>query len=269
MTCAEVRENLSEHALGLLASEDQREVERHLQWCAGCRKESAELLEGMAAVAMSLPPAEPPFALEHLVVTRVSAAAGRVRNRNYRRGIKVLAVTALGAAVLASSAVGWGVRQRNQADLAKDRLGSVNQQTADTVRLITQMQSQLNGTGKLYEASLFPVSRREEGGTALMYAGPDGIAGWVFVDVVASLDQGSGPFAVNLVSATGQRLAVGTLTQTLNGDYVLYRQDLPKDFNRPNAVELSEVMALEVIDRLGTRLLTGTVHQFVNAQPSP
>jgi hypothetical protein len=269
VTCAEIRDNLGEHALGLLASEDQREVERHLQWCAGCRKESAELQDGVAAVAMSLPPAEPPFPLERAVVTRVSAAAGKGRTRRYRRGIRVLAATALGAAVLASSAVGWGMRQRNQADLANDRLSSVKQQTADTSKLVQQMQSQLNGTGKLYEASLFPVSRREEGGTALLYGKPDGDGGWVFVDVVAALDRASGPFTVNLVSATGQRLAVGTLTKTFDGDYVLYLPDLPHDFTRPNAVELSQVMALEVIDRLGTRLLTGTVHRFVNTPPSP
>jgi hypothetical protein len=268
VTCAEVRDNLGEHALGLLPSEEQREVERHLQWCAGCRKESAELLDGMEAVAMSLPPADPPFPLEHQVVKRVSAAAGRVRARKYRRGMKVLAAAALGAAVLASSAVGWGVRQRSQADLAQRQLGNVKQQTADTSKLIRQMQGQLNGAGKLYESSLFPLSRREEGGNALMFGDPDG-RGWVFVDVVAPLDPSSGPFTVNLVSATGQRLAVGTLTKTSNGDYILIRYNLPHDFTRPNAVELSQVMALEVIDRLGTRLLTGTVHQFVDAPPSP
>jgi hypothetical protein len=268
VTCAEVRDNLGEHALGLLTSEDQREVERHLQWCAGCRRESAELLEGVASVAMSLPQAEPPFPLEPKVVGRVSAAAGRVRTRGYRRGIKMLAAATLSAAVLATSAVGWGVRQRSQAEQAQDQLQTVKKQTANTSRLIDEVRKQLSGAGKLYEASLFPLSRREEGGTALLYGEPDG-RGWVLVDVVAALDQDAGPFAVNLVSATGQRLAAGTLTQTKNQDYVLYRVDLPHDFTRPDAVELSHVMALEVIDRFGTRLLTGTVHEFVKTPPTP
>lgn len=268
MTCGEVRDNLSEHALGLLTSEDQREVERHLRWCAGCRRESAELLEGVASVALSLPPAEPPMPLEPQVVGRVSAAAGRVRTRGYRRGIKMLAAATLGAAVLATSAVGWGVRQRSQAEQAQDQLQTVKLRTANFSKLIGQFKQQLNSAGKLYEASLFPLSRREEGGTALLYGEPDG-RGWVLVDVVASLDQSAGPFTVNLVSATGQRLAAGILTKTQNKDYVLLRRDLPDDFTRPDAVELSNVMALEVIDRFGTRLLTGTVHQFVKTPPTP
>lgn len=268
MTCAEVRDNLAEHAMGLLGSEDRREVDRHLQWCAGCRKESADLLDGMATVASSLPPAEPMPMLEDRVVTHVRAAAGKVRVRRSRRGIKMLAAATLAAAVLATSAVGWGVRQQGQAARAKQQAQRVEARTADTTRLIKQFQSQLNGSGKLYEASLYPLSRKELGGSSLMYREQNG-NGWVVVDIVASLDKKAGPFTVNMVSTTGQRLAVGSLTLTEDGDYVLFDLTLPHDFTRPDAVELSHVMTLEVIDRFGARLLSGTVHRFVNTQPSP
>ena len=145
MTCAEVRESLSEFSLGLLPGDDRREVERHLEWCAGCRRESAELAEGVASVALSLPVAEPP----------------------------------------------------------------------------------------------------------------------------APLDDKAGQFTVNLVSSTGRVLEVGTLVSTGNGDHVLFRQDLPSDLSRSDAVELSQVASLEVLDRFGTPVLTGSVHRFIgNASSS-
>src|SRR5438876_11959284 len=103
MTCAEVRESLSEFSLGLLPGDDLREVERHLEWCAGCRRESAELAEGVASVALSLPVAEPPGSLEERVVAEVMTAAGRGRSPR-RRGARVLAVAALAAAIMALSA---------------------------------------------------------------------------------------------------------------------------------------------------------------------
>jgi hypothetical protein len=270
VTCAEVREHLSEHALGLLGSEDVREVERHLQWCAGCRKESAELLEGVASLALSIPPVDPPLTLEDEVVDRVGAASGTHRRRG-RRGFRVLAAMALAAAVFAGSAVGWGVRQRNQAELARSRLVEIQQQSADTRDLILQLQKQFNGVaaqGKLYQADLFPVSRRELGGTALMFVSAGG-QDFILVDVVAPLDARSAPFSANLVSSTGRRLEVGTLARTNNGDYVLFRLDLPKDLTRPDAVELSQVTALEIIDRLGLPLASGTVHRYIETPASP
>src|SRR5436190_20219424 len=59
VTCLEVRERLTEYALGLLTKVDASEVERHLEWCAGCRKESAELEEGAARMALALPVIDP------------------------------------------------------------------------------------------------------------------------------------------------------------------------------------------------------------------
>ena len=121
MTCAEVRESLSEFSLGLLPGDELREIERHLEWCAGCRRESAELAEGVASVALSLPGAEPPASLEERVVEGVRVAAGSGRTGRHR-GARVLAVAALAAAIMALSAVQWGIAQRHQAESAQVQL---------------------------------------------------------------------------------------------------------------------------------------------------
>ena len=55
MDCVDVRDRLTEYALSLLPAPEVEPVEQHLSWCAGCRKEAAELAGGAAAAAMSLP----------------------------------------------------------------------------------------------------------------------------------------------------------------------------------------------------------------------
>jgi hypothetical protein len=269
MTCAEARELLTEHSLGLLHAEQAREVERHVQWCAGCREESAELAEGVASLALSIPPADPPSRLEEAVVDRVAASAGTRGRPRHRAGVRVLAAAALAAAMLAGGALQWGMTQRRQAQSLSSRVQQQIGRAKDLSSVVAELQDAFKGTGTLYQASLFPVSRREEGGTALMYSGAHG-QGWILVDVVATLDERLGPFTVNLVSSTGRRLEVGTITRSEGeGDYVRYWPDLPNDFTRPDAVELSQVTVLEVIDRFGDPVVSGTVHPYIESPPSP
>ncbi len=116
MTCLEVRDRLAEHALGVLRPEESRDVDRLLEWCAGCRKESEELQEGLVSVAMSLPAAEPPSSLEERVVGRVTSAAGTRKMGRRRRRIspRSLVAASLMAVLLAVGAVGWGSRRGSE-----------------------------------------------------------------------------------------------------------------------------------------------------------
>ena len=50
MNCVEVRDSLTEHALGLLPAHHAAEVDRHLHDCTACRKEARELQDGVARI---------------------------------------------------------------------------------------------------------------------------------------------------------------------------------------------------------------------------
>ena len=75
MTCLEVRELLPEHAIGVLGELEHQRIQRHLQTCAGCRKESGDLGQAASTLAFALAPAPVPEGLDDRVVARVRRAA--------------------------------------------------------------------------------------------------------------------------------------------------------------------------------------------------
>ena len=94
MDCLAVRDRLAEHAVSALPGEDRAGVDRHLEWCAGCRKEAGELRRGAALAGLSLVPAEPRHELEDRVVRTVRSAATKAaprRRRSLVRGAVLIA----------------------------------------------------------------------------------------------------------------------------------------------------------------------------------
>jgi anti-sigma factor RsiW len=76
VSCSVVRELLTEHALGVTGPRESLIVERHLAWCAACRKEAQDLSRATAALAFAAPPANPPADLEDQVVEAVHKISG-------------------------------------------------------------------------------------------------------------------------------------------------------------------------------------------------
>src|SRR6266545_206569 len=107
MDCLDVRDRLADYVLGGCAPEEAAAVRRHLEWCAGCRKELAELEEGVATVGWSLDPVRPPEDLEERVVDAVAEAAGA--RRTERRRFRLVTAVAVLATFLAVGAVGWSM----------------------------------------------------------------------------------------------------------------------------------------------------------------
>jgi len=113
VTCAAVRDRLTERALGTLPTDEAATLDRHLRWCAACRKESDELTAAAAVMGFAAAPAAPDPALEDRVVSAVQAAAGSHPGHGDRRGR--LAVAAVVAAMVAVLGLGWGAVMAGEA----------------------------------------------------------------------------------------------------------------------------------------------------------
>jgi Putative zinc-finger len=267
MNCVDVRDRLAEHALGVLEDEQLRQVERHLEWCAGCRKESAEMLEGMAGVAMAMPPAEPHPSLQERVVHAVAMASGRARSASGRRGLRLLAVGALVAAISAATALGWAFAERAKVQGLREKVASVENSQRGLAKLFNDLKEDSQGNGRLYEATLYPGHpAHQQAGQALVFSGPEG-RGFVLVEVLLHLDQARGPYRVTLQERSGRAWNVGPLEVTSTGTYVLLHQfsgDRPE-----TAPHLRTLSLLNVIDRTGTPLLVGSMRQSSATPPTP
>lgn len=245
MTCREVRDRLTEHALGVLARTDAREVERHLERCAGCRKESSELVEGAATMALSLPSAAPPPALEDRIVDRFRLAARPVPPPSHGR-LRVLAAAALAAALLALGSMGWAIAERSHVQTLRGMVAEKNAQ----VRNLAEALDSFKGSGKTMQATLQPRHGSVGSGSAAIFSAP-GANDIVFVDIVLPESE-TGPFVVQLVDGE-KAVNVGRLQKTVEGDWLMYSF---------SAQDLSHVVSVTVLDRTGGLVLTGTAHPY-------
>ncbi len=248
MTCAEVRDRLAEFALDMLPPDEAGEVERHLDWCAGCRKEAGELQEAAASLALESPKADPPGELEDRVVRTVSHAAGPRRSAP-RRGVRLLAAATLAAVMALVLAVGWGVAQRQSLEDVRAR----SQELQEDIQHFRGLVQDLGGR----QAPLAPVGTARGSGTAVVVPLPRG-QDYAFAEVVL-FDQTHRPFTVDLVDADGKVILSGQLIRSNNGtDVVLERTDQ----------DLLRVVSVEVRDSLGRVVLRGDVQPAV-ASPAP
>jgi hypothetical protein len=261
MRCTDVRDLLTEHALGLVPAGEAKDVERHLRWCTGCRKELGELQEGMESVARSLTEATPRPAVEERVVHAVAEVAGR-RSPMRRRTVRGFAVATMSAVLVAGTAVGWGVAQRHQAVSEASRVRQIQTRLGRAASVIDRIRTAFNGKGELSQATLFPgPTPRDGGGTALVFSGPKG-ADFVFVEVAMPLDPKRGPYSVQLLDTHGQPLpSSGRLAKTNNGDF-----NFTKFYTQ---TDLSRTVTVEIADRTGQRVMAGTLHRFIDTPPTP
>jgi predicted anti-sigma-YlaC factor YlaD len=262
MTCVEVRERLTEHVLGVLDADAVWQVERHLEWCPGCRKESSELLEGMETLSVSMTPIKPPPALEDRVVRGVLTAAGRRPRSTRRRTVRVLAAASMAAIIFALGAVSWGFAERQKArDLQQEaRQAITTAQGLSTV--VENLRSQFGVAAKGYQAALYPGIRQQPAGTVVVFAPARSRApGFVLVDVVTPLVAGDGPFSVLLLDADGHSMVAGTLTPN-SGHLVMANINLLADPSKPNSINLAHLTTLNVVDGHGKPVLTGTFRPY-------
>lgn len=211
--CPAVRPDLAEHALGTLSPERRGEVDAHLAWCAGCRKEARELAEGATALGLLVPTPVPPPDLEERLVRAVS-------RRRAPRHSRVAAVGVAAALLLAAITGTWAVAMRQRAgDLADAAAGARDraERFERTVRVIVREQ----GGGRILSA---PLSTGRvgpgPGGRAILFDARRG-EDWVLV-IVGGLPEGAGPYQ-GYVTMQGGRYSLGRLWPSAPGEMTTYR----------------------------------------------
>jgi hypothetical protein len=190
MTCLEVRDRLTEHSLGVLSKADAREVERHLEWCAGCRKEASELLEGASSMALALPLVDPSTSLEGRIVERFRMATGRTPVP-HRGRLRVLLVAAMIAAIAVSGTTGWVIANKGTQTL-HEKVDEALTKQQDFARLLNSFK----GNGRIFTGALMAPSGDLGFGQAIVFSAPT--EGFVLVDIPV-LPEGRGPFTLQLV----------------------------------------------------------------------
>lgn len=255
MNCLAVRERLAEHALGVLTDGDGSSLDRHLEWCAACRKEAGELQRAAATLAYSVAPVEPPAELEERVVETVRAAASRRRAAAPRRS-RVAAAGVL-AAMLALSGLGWGAVMAGRAERAEQQAADLREaQEAAFRRFQDVFQLPEVDPAAIAEVSTLLSPRLREGrGDALVLLSPSGDdLAFVLVNGLTEVRPNQLPLEVRLVGNGLRQLVVGQI-RTLNssGEGGVYRTFVEglRGFN-----------AVVIRDARGKVLLNGTLSVY-------
>ncbi len=253
MTCLEVREQLPELAIGVLAPAEAERIRRHLQWCAGCRKEAGELEQAAATLAFAVPPAAVPERLGDRVVARIRRAAGAPGTPRRTR----TATAALIAAVVAVASLGWGAVMAGRADRFADRAAlAERQQAAALERFQRVIANVIPGqdlpSNETHLGRLVPVGGGAGGGAVLQLVSPT-VLDFVIVIVNGLNDEGL-PFRVHLVNEQGVELRAGRITELdADGGAEVFHQFKTRD--------LGGFAKVRVVDSAGRLLLTGSVDQ--------
>jgi putative zinc finger protein len=246
VSCLEVRERLTEYALGLLAAAEMEQIEQHLEWCPGCRKEAAELAEGAASFGLAIPAVQPPAALESKVLGRLRAATSRSGHNGFRRARALVGAT-LVAALVAFGAVGWALAERNHALTLEERLTGMRARVESFAQVLS------SGGGKTFQAALLPPEGRQGSGFAVVFNAPhqDDL---LFVDVVLP-ENVKGPFVVQVIHSN-RVWEAGTVKKTASGEWVLAQR---------TGVDLRHPVSVTVLDQQSHIVLTGTVHPYAGS----
>jgi anti-sigma factor RsiW len=249
VTCLEVRDRLTEHSIGVLSKADAREVERHLEWCPGCRKEAAELLEGAASMALAMPVAEPPSSLEGRIVERFRMAAGRAPVP-HRGRLRVLLAAAVVAAIAVSGTTGWAIAKQGTQTLHEKVTKAVTQ-NKDFARLVNS----LKGNGRVFTGTLMAPTGDRGFGQAIVFSAPK--EGFVLVDIPVLPEHG-GPFSLQLV---GKGVIDAGLVNPTTGDHPVVLRWFTDE-------PLSKMTTVTVIDQsTGAVVLTGKLIPYTTPSP--
>ena len=247
MNCPAVRDRLAEHALGVADHHDVHAIERHLAWCAACRREARDLERAAATLAFAPAPAAPPRELEE----RIVAAARRDRpsppmtkpGRGRRFGV-VLIAAALTIAGLGAGAVlgrrdapppGKPSTQAQQQDAAFERFQRIIQSAGPDTKAAVGL--------------LTPSGKVPWRGAALVIVSPSGDD--QVVVTVDGLPRARGPYRIALTDGHGHAVPVAVVRHLDKEGGAMKGRVVARD--------LTEYVRVVVTDARGRTVLTGVL----------
>ncbi|MGZ5290975.1 MAG: anti-sigma factor family protein [Actinomycetota bacterium] len=262
MNCLAVRELLPELAVGVLSPHDHEEVERHLRWCAGCRKESSELGQAAATVAFALAPAPVPQGLGERIVERVRRAAGAPGTTRRARA----AAASIVAAMIAVGSLGWGAAMAGRADRFEERAEQAERERTEALERFQKAIAGLSGLSGIipvqelpdeetHLGQLSPTPETQGGGAVLQLVSPKRLD--FTIVIVNGLDpQATGrlPYRVRLLNAAGETLKAGRIDE-LDADG---GADVFHEFRNQ---DLAGYTTVQVVNAAGDIVLSGVVDQ--------
>jgi len=253
--CLAVRELLPELAVGVLSPGDRYEVERHLSWCAGCRKESTELGQAAAIFAFALAPSPVPQGLAERIVDRVRRAAGAPGTRRRAR----TAAASIVAAMVAVGSLGWGAVMAGRADRFEQRAREALQSRTTA---IAEFQHVIDGIlpippqlpdEETHLGHLVPTADGQGGGAVLQLVSPN-LLDFTIV-IVNGLDPAATdrlPYRVQLFNGAGEMLKAGRMDELdVDGGAEVFHEFAHAD--------LTGYTSVRVVDRSGEVVLEGDV----------
>ena len=257
MNCLAVRDRLPEHTLHLLEEGEAVSVDRHVEWCAACRKEASDLGEAASALPVALADSRPGSAprpeLADRVVVAIRSAAGEPVRGHGRGRTALLAVI---AAFVAVAALGWGAVMAGRADRFSARAKQAVAQQQTAIANFRDLIATLPGTvptdhPRLGDLSPTPGHGNVASGAALMLtngAGPD--YAFVILNGVQQKRVGPLPYRVSLEDAAHSGIPVGRITKLQGGTAQLIRS-----FQR----DLLPFSRVVVQDANGRTVMQGTI----------
>jgi len=255
VNCLSVRERLTEQVLGVLPKAEGADVDRHLEWCAACRKEARELQRAAATLAYSVAPVEPPTELEERVVETVRSAAGRQRATGPRRS-RVAAAGVL-AAMLALSGLGWGAVMAGRAERFEQQAADARERQREAIQELFPEVLRLQEVDPeaIAEVSTLLSPRLRDGrGDALVLLSSGDDLVFVLVDGLTNSRAVRFPLQVRLVSQDAAPRLVGeirTVDQSGGGGVFATFED-----------DLTDVDAVVIRDARGRIVLHGSLSVY-------
>lgn len=254
MNCAAVRDRLPERALGTLDARDTSGVDRHLQWCAACRKEDGELTRAAATLGFSVAPADPDPALADRIVSAVRQRAqkGALGHTSGRRGR--LAVAAVAAAMMAVSGLGWGAVMAGKAARSEAQAQATDQRTTTAIKAfqgLLQTSEFTDPDNEVLIGTLSPSAGSTGAGSAFTLVSPSIIdMAVVMVSGLPPAPAASLPYTARLFGPRLQVLTVGKIRTLDAGGAGMIARNIDRDLSGYDRVVVRDAHGKVVVSGL-------------------